>query len=510
MKKLLNYFHRKMKKFYFNESGTYFAITALMCTVLLSYVAFVVDGTGLLADKVRFIQGLTEAGLFVTAENNETRQNKTHLKNGQTIKERNLDMIRQVARSYYQPENLYIENEGFENGCSRNGIDLTCWINGYFKRPSWLFGRTVFTSFKEKETISSDNLFFKKKIFNNAPIDIMFVMDYSGSMKDSFKKTRKKKIDALREIIREISDDLLQKKDHNYNRIGITLFAGGVQLSDSKYSHLCTYPFFYTSGTTICKVSDKNKNNVNSRSESIQNCEVIQSPKINYYRSLKMIEDFDGSPLNKRFPKANIPMTAEKSKECLEHHKRINTSQWCDVSNFNDCFKVIKKEPAGWTYSTTGLYVGANLLMRKNPKTENLKTNTKRFLVILSDGIDNSDFEVNKFIIPANVKKDDLGFEDLYKLNDQGKQNLGACNQIRKRIDSLQSSSYKHYETKISFIAIDYDPRRSDDIRTRKDAEAWQQCVGESNYYVADNIESLKEAILNAVRSNDEVGQEQP
>ena len=67
-----------VKQFLQNEHGVYTIITALLAFPLLLFVAFTVDGTGILLDKARLAQATDQAALLLIAEDNQYRKNKDH------------------------------------------------------------------------------------------------------------------------------------------------------------------------------------------------------------------------------------------------------------------------------------------------------------------------------------------------------------------------------------------------------------------------------------------------
>ncbi|MDG6897047.1 hypothetical protein A6A19_03285 [Actinobacillus delphinicola] len=279
---------------------------------------------------------------------------------------------------------------------------------------------------------------------------------------------------------------------------------------------------------------------------------------LDYFKTLDMVDHFDGSPLTsqKSFYKFN------KNMYCLHQRDKdpqpSTTQVWytstnADLDKLNADFENIA--PQGATLASSGLMIGANLLMQedKTALPDKIKSNTKRFIVVLSDGIDttpqgtlrrtmlpvaggeeskqyNSDqvpVNVDGTLVPYGYSSRRRGHLPAYHnyitrslmdpakylrsqsngVQGQGQEEMGLCDRIRRRLDSLQQDGYTKYNSKISFIAVGYDPRQAKDTDTREQTAAWQKCVGEGNYYTAKSADELANAIRSATGLNNEVGQ---
>ena len=85
---------------------------------------------------------------------------------------------------------------------------------------------------------------------------------------------------------------------------------------------------------------------------------------------------------------------------CLEDNiGKKTTKGWFDKNNPTAASELSKIEPVGGTAVTSGMFIGVNLLTEKNKNPEaqpsKLNTNTRRVLLILSDGDDNRTSENN-------------------------------------------------------------------------------------------------------------------
>lgn len=237
-----------IRKFYHDESGVYGVMTVLLTAGLIGYIAFVVDGTGILLDKARFTQGLEQAGLLLTAEGNYYRDNKNtwevnsqqnfptgkltqqqknlirvfedHTKENHinfhgdirkrnfTYKQylRNIQMLEKLVRSYYLPESYISYSKGgntynnfniddhFNYRCgylkAEYGItnNIGCIVNGSFMRPSWLYWGEKYKNEYGTTFHSAEKItsdtVFVTKKRENVPVDIILVSDLSSSMNE--------------------------------------------------------------------------------------------------------------------------------------------------------------------------------------------------------------------------------------------------------------------------------------------------------------------------------------
>ncbi len=273
---------------------------------------------------------------------------------------------------------------------------------------------------------------------------------------------------------------------------------------------------------------------------------------LNYAKTLDMVDHFDGSSLSNQ-PFYKFAKSASCLLQANQNPQPSTTQVWYtstnkDLAKLNADFENIS--PQGATLASSGLMIGANLLMQVDKDTlpDKIKSNTKRFIVVLSDGIDtvpraptwmthlpSAGGEESRQYNPNVIPQDTDGSLIPYNVHNKGRrgyvpgynnyitrslmdptqyllpqgnaQQIGVCDRIRRRLDSLQQAGYTKYNSKISFIAVGYDPRKSTDQDTLAQTAAWEKCVGEGNYYTAKNADELASAIRSATGLNNEVGQ---
>lgn len=188
----------------------------------------------------------------------------------------------------------------------------------------------------------------------------------------------------------------------------------------------------------------------------------IQFPKNGHCLGSGEIDKGDGDP--------NTPST----------HIWFAKKQAADLHNF-----LYKLKPEGNTLSSSGMLIGANLLMNKQTdplaQPDKLEANTQRILMVLSDGKDT--------ILP------DLT-QDL--------QDKGMCDRIRKRLDTLQDDKFKKMPAKIAFVLFG-NPKLADQFPADK-KQSWVKCVGPENFYEAKDKDELVKSFKKIIAVEEEVG----
>ncbi|TDQ57629.1 tight adherence protein G [Mesocricetibacter intestinalis] len=505
--------YRAWRQFYKNERGVYTVLMGLLGFVLIGLVALAVDGSGLLLDKARFVQGMEQAALALVAENNANRETKEHsdikrqsdpnrkLNLSERQDKRNKELIAGITRVYYlgntyRPGNSKVKDD-YQYQCDfvlRNdgteGRSVACEVAGSFDRPSWLYLKDAPLSFEKTNKISSGAIYAQKNRDDVAPLDLMLVSDFTGSMRFNVNggKDGKSKIDILKSVVRNLSDDLLDEKKAEregraispYNRIGFTAFAFGAQQDSSSY---CDLPYLLLPRSKRPgNVADSDLREYARSSAAGQYGPYLLEKSIDYRATIENIDKFSGKTIS-------YPLSIPKGDRCLFNDNRATTRYWYgqkDLNSLKNTFSSLSVN--GATLASSGILVGANYLMDVNtdPKAQpsELKTNTQRILLILSDGKD----ELN-----ASATKDYGELSITPKLIEGG-----MCSKIQKKLDSLQDPKYAQRRSRVAFVAFGYPPEG-------RQRDAWLQCVGK-HYYRADNEKELLDAFRRIIGLEEEVG----
>ena len=508
-------------RFIRDQQGVYMVMFGLLSFILISLAALAVDGSGMLLDKARLADSMEQATLALAAENNLNRTDKHKLGPNYSDKDfkkdamffsssqiynRDQKLIKGYVSAYmYMPSNFdqsagntgvrdsYIFKD-FDYDCSLKSVrdaegkvlnnPVVCWANGDVKRKSGLFLNDITASFDKEVKISSTGIAAVKQ---SAVItfDIMFTLDLTGSMGGSIGgSSGKQKIVILKEVMSDMTDLLFSPSASPHNRLGFTGFAlGAQQMNDIRK---CSLPFYgYNNMIGLSSL----KNALASQSGSIADFDALRMylpPFIDYTKTIDSIDSFNGSDIN-------YPLQYNKGPWCLNErsNSRLNntTNRWF-VPNQKDEFKraVNSLGIAGNTLTSTGVLIGANMLMDKDMTADidKLQENTQRVLLILSDGQDE---------IYSNTAEKEKDFREITQKLING----GMCDRIRARLDTLQDKRFPEKPSRIAFIAFGYS--QSDKLKTM-----WKKCVKEDNYYNANNQAELLEVFKKVVGFEEEVG----
>lgn len=458
--------------------------------------------------------------------------------NGLKAYQRDQQLLKGYVQSYLPDADV---KRDFKYNCEQTFNPkrvVSCWAYGDIDRNSWLPLNGTSLTFKPKEKIASEQVFVGKTLDDIAPLDLMLVTDLSGSMADDEQGRSlttsghgKSKIEILREVVSTIGEELLDNKDKRkdispYNRIRFTSFAfGGTQQDNGQ----CYLPY---------KLTTTGKNRLLTEKIQIQNMDSWYRWSIDTYgrtlfetwkwwiyskNSELNNKYFTTQQIYKRFlseleqgidypstvsnigsftgKKESYDLVFNKNPWCLDKNQNVETtSDWYEENGAKQLKDDLAKlKPSGATLSSSGMLIGANLLMDTNKKDgakpDTLRTNTQRILLVLSDGRDEifprTSDQVTKGLIPSELTI-------TKKLIDKG-----MCDKIREKLNNLQNNKYPKKEAKIHFVAFGYE-------LDGEQEKAWKKCVGDAGYHEAKNKEQLLETFRQIVKSSEEVGHVTP
>lgn len=420
---------------------------------------------------------------------------------------------------------------------------VACKVDGDVERKFFLpWSRTLTSNNQDKTAIGSGTSYAVKEKDVVVPIDLMLVNDFSGSMTDKLQGHAHKKIDILKDVVGNIADELIKKElpenISKYNRIGFVSFALGAQQFGNDYSR-CVLPFDGNADARIkVKVAHrvypsdhrppyegtayrilKNQFNLknsdyNTPFDPIHNdgymyiednavklssafladwvdntiayseyepehpIETVFYKYFDMKKTLNRIDKFDGSS-------QKYDITFNKAQPCLKDRQTGSIQNTTNIWFTKGESEKLKMEmsslkPEGWTLASSGVLIGANLLMDKNKNPETyptkLRTNTQRILIILSDGEDRGLHRLTRELIEE-----------------------GMCTRIKNRLDTLQDTGYRNLPAKMAFVAFGY--KQTDKIKN-----SWKNCVGNDNYYQADDPHTLLKVFKQIIGLEEEVG----
>lgn len=542
------------RRFIQDESGVYTVMGGLLALPILALIFVSLESAGIIQDQARLSDSLEQAVLSLTAENNSGRKDNDYKLSGSNKENDSFDISSEVGKRDSQMVTKFVKaflpqtNDDkmnlipickTVNNTSGKGhtssSEVTCTVSGTIEHKSW-FPLKVGTVevIPQQVDVASKSKAFKKNTFN-IPIDLMVVADLSGSMDyDLSNKQRmvgspNSKLGILKDVLSELAEkSLFSRESNEHNRIAIAPFALGAQHSPSQ----CIIPFaFKTSDITYTY-----KDTFGTKSENMKKSirDYINNPKSSNFainrakftQSLAYLVDIERT-IKSIGENPNDSVLFSKNDFCLGTQNK-NQHKWYEKKETNQFSNFVKQLRAqGSTLVSSGLLTAANIILKEPSRSLSLGEETKRVILVLSDGNDElrKDDDGVPFIQYSRITQNLLlGQEEVVnqgstekktfydkarktskfsgelpiyfkkdKLPTKLASKLEACNTIRNKLDALN----KDKNTKIVFVEFGY---------ASKAKQAWQHCVGNGNYYSANNKESLLNSFKQAIGETDDVG----
>ncbi|MDG4952302.1 TadE/TadG family type IV pilus assembly protein [Actinobacillus equuli] len=542
-----------IKRFIQDESGVYAVMGGLLALPIIALMFVSLESAGIIQDKARLSDSLEQAVLSLSAENNSGRKKNdyrlsgTDANNGNFIADsdigkRDLAIVESFVMTYL-PQTaankmsltpICKTDEKTNKQGHTSSAETTCTVSGTIQHKSWFPLKVGSAEVIPTEVkVASASKAFKKNIVS-IPIDLMVVADLSGSMNFDLAGHRNpaygtSKISILKDVLNELATkSLFSPESNDNNRIAISPFALGAEYSETK----CSLPFVFNhnpktiSYTNYFGITAKQNaqdiikdylTKFGSSDTQLSRAIFTQSlaAQIDVTKTLSSIDSLD-----------KVGFTFSKNPYCLGDKNR-NKHQWFTRKEQGDFSAVVNKlEAVGSTFAGSGLLAAANKMLKETSRTKQLGEETKRVLLVLSDGNDELRAEdsgvpfTNYSRLTENLilgyqediltqsrkqtfhdidyygRKINSGTSDIILSNGRTKlsENLQMCNIIRDKLNELNGDK----NTSIVFVEFGYQS---------KSASAWKHCVGnDGNYYSATNKESLLNSFKQAIGHTDDVG----
>ncbi|MEE3671339.1 pilus assembly protein, partial [Actinobacillus pleuropneumoniae] len=388
------------RRFIQDESGVYTVMGGLLALPILALIFVSLESAGIIQDQARLSDSLEQAVLSLTAENNNGRKDNDYKLSGSSNKENDsFDISSEVGKRDSQMVTTFVKaflpqtNDDkmnlipickTVNNTSGKGhtssSEVTCTVSGTIKHKSW-FPLKVGTVevIPQQVDVASKSKAFKKNTFN-IPIDLMVVADLSGSMKDGIKGEKLKggtnsKIYILREVLKELADKSLFTQEANeYNRIGITAFAMG---AEHPKENKCVLPFVLQNNLHEMSKS-KIKQYLTSSHKSLRRTEFVDN----------FVALLDTEATLNSIGKPNYDIIFPKSSICLEGLKKASQFWYTKEEKEKFRNRVDSLKANGGTLASSGLLTASNQMLSEKSRSEELNQETKRVILVLSDGND--------------------------------------------------------------------------------------------------------------------------
>ncbi|QLB14983.1 tight adherence protein G [Mannheimia granulomatis] len=533
------------KRFIQDESGVYTIMGGLLALPILALIFVSLEGAAIIQDKARLADSLEQAVLALTAENNSGRKETDYKLPGGNAKDDTFNMHSEVGKRDHQITKTFVKvylpqtdeqkmqlkpvcttkHETNKKGHTSSS-EVTCTVAGNIDHLSW-FPLTIgnITVIPQNVSVASESKAFKKNSFN-IPIDLMVVTDLSGSMRFDLSNKHEvnnenSKLGILKSVLEELAaKSLFSPESNDNNRIAVAPFALGAQYSHNQ----CILPF-------VLREDRKYRNTYGYPNESMRkditnyltsNYRRHEIDKIKFAHSLAYLTDIEKTinAIGENYPTDSIKFN--KNRFCLGEKNR-NSHQWYtknESNKFSDLVKGLHAE--GSTLVSSGLLTAATIMLKEKSRTEELGEQTKRVILVLSDGNDEltagdkgtpftqysritENFLLGQEEVTQNSNNNNQAFYDKYgryvgslplyfKDGIQRKKlSSNACDKIREKLNQHN----RDQNTKIVFVEFGY---------SSKSRNAWEKCVGHKNYYSANDRESLLNSFKQAIGETDDIG----
>ncbi|WGE80124.1 TadE/TadG family type IV pilus assembly protein [Actinobacillus equuli] len=548
-----------VKRFIQDESGVYAVMGGLLALPIVALMFVSLESAGIIQDKARLSDSLEQAVLSLSAENNSGRKSTdyrlsgTNADNGKfnadsDIGKRDLALAKSFVMTYLpQTDPSKIELQPICKTTDKNNAqghtastETTCTVAGTIEHKSWFPLKVGSTEIIPTTVdIASASKAIKKNTIS-IPIDLMVVADLSGSMRYDLENKNEtndstSKLGILKEVLTELAtQSLFSKESNDNNRIAVAPFALGAQYSTSQ----CILPFVFKNTNEQYTFKDKynnqfSKNFKNTINEYLTNkySSGEQIERARFTQSLAYSIDIEETIKSiGKYPQNAIYF--EKNQYCLGKDN-TNEHHWYEKhesQKFTDFVHGLRAE--GSTLVSSGLLTAVAKMSEGESRTTTLKEETKRVILVLSDGNDElrSEDKDAPFTQYSRITQNLLlGEEEIidnkqytnkpfynyytsyygqrysnysgtlstyFKDNSRTRKirsNLEACNVIRERLNKHNGDQ----NTKIVFVEFGY---------ASKAENAWRHCVGNGNYYSAKDKESLLNSFKQAIGHTDDVG----
>ncbi|WGE49459.1 TadE/TadG family type IV pilus assembly protein [Actinobacillus equuli] len=539
-----------VKRFIQDESGVYAVMGGLLALPIVALMFVSLESAGIIQDKARLSDSLEQAVLSLSAENNSGRKKNdyrlsdTDAENGHfhpesKIGKRDLEIAESFVMTYLPQTDankmsltpICKTDEKTNKQGHTSSAETTCTVSGTIQHKSWFPLKVGSTEVIPTEVdIASASKAIKKNTIS-IPIDLMVVADLSGSMdfdlsgKETYDKS-KSKISILKEVLDELATkSLFSSESNDKNRIAVSPFALGAELSTTE----CTLPFVFNNNPRTIRYTDsygeKTKNAQDIIKEYLTTSGSSNSKLSRAIFTQSLAAQIDvASTLSSIGSLDKFGVKFSKNAYCLgetnrNEHKWFTQGEKDQFSTFVNSLKAV-----GSTFAGSGLLAAADKMLKEKGRSKELGEETKRVLLVLSDGNDELRAEdtgvpfTNYSRLTENLI---LGYQeetlaspqtqDFYDINyyrstysgksdiilGNNRKNLAddlkMCNIIRNKLNELNGDK----NTSIVFVEFGYQS---------KSAEAWKKCVGNENYHSATNRETLLNSFKQAIGHTDDVG----
>jgi len=359
---MLNTPLRLLRDFRGDRRGAFAIGFVILSGFLFSISILGLEGSRYIAERARLSDAMEQAALALTAENN-----------GEGA-QRNYTLAQAYFAAYMPREKAVLRPTVLvDYGVSPGNLSYVEYrVSGQTQQTSW-FSSTFFPTFDQDVLIGGNGAARKFR----SSVDVMFVVDFSGSMNDHF-GTGGTKLTELKRIVLKLVRELYQYDVGN--KAGFIPFGWG-----AKEGSRCDFPFvtYYPMPWDI----------------------LAKNPGLDFQNNINVSATVAAIPNNVNT--INIPLSAVSDGNCLKMSYSWKVPLTTDYARIN---QIQSMTALGGTLVSSGVLRGASALASG--------TAPRKVLIIVSDGTDDPK---DITLTPALI-------------------NAGMCNRIRQAISTTQST----------------------------------------------------------------------
>lgn len=474
---------------YRTQRGHAALLFALLIPVFWGFTTLAIDGSYAIQTKARLGDASEVAALALTAKNS-------------LINSENEKLALKYVRAYVGDAEISIKgvkrkecSSTDNNGCEGANRYAQYDLSVAAQRDSWIPNLNNI-GFGDNYNVSHSATARK---YQGDSIDVVFVMDYSGSMDDTWQKKAKYRhvADIINSVLKELKK--YQSIQEVNSRVGLVPYSEytsrpeNQMMCEQQTEVDCNRSCDENRSKCLDKCGGKNcerkcKSAYVDCKKNCKNTEVKKRRPLKFvdqlrYKANNETVDIESTIADVWVDKSNDPEAVcafERYEEDYEDRSYpFNNEDLTD--NFDKIEKEIKRfEPEGWTAALQGIIKAAQMFDSLDNLAAGTSPNARQLLVILTDGVDKTG---------SNDKPLD-GKLPLPKLVD-----AGMCTKIKEHLNSKFTLDSRPVSFQMAMIGFDYD------VSTNKSIA---ECVGVDNVYDAANPDELLDIILNLI--SEEIG----
>ncbi|TDE26247.1 VWA domain-containing protein [Vibrio owensii] len=479
---------------YRTQRGHAALLFALLIPVFWGFTTLAIDGSYAIQTKARLGDASEVAALALTAKNS-------------LINSENEKLALKYVRAYVDDAEITIKDvkrkecsSTDNNGCEGVNRYAQYDLSVAAQRDSWIPNLNNI-GFGDNYNVSHSATARK---YQGDSIDVVFVMDYSGSMDDTWQKKAKYRhvADIINSVLKELKK--YQSIQEVNSRVGLVPYSeytsrpnSEMMCEEEKYlldkncKNKCKS--VHDKCLKSCsrfnwKCREKCNDEYSVCQDGCRKVEIIETEPLQFVDQLRYAKDNETVDIESTIADVWVDKSNDPDAVCaFERYEEDYEDRSYPFSNedLTDNFDKIEKEikrfkPEGWTAALQGIIKAAQMFDSLDNPAAGTSPNARQLLVILTDGVDKTG---------SNDKPLD-GKLPLPKLVD-----AGMCTKIKEHLNSKFTLDNRPVSFQMAMIGFDYD------VSTNKSIA---ECVGVDNVYDAANPDELLDIILNLI--SEEIG----